>query len=92
MECAINELKKYFNAEVYDKEDGLVYMSVRNFGDWETPDDMMDEEDCDFEVPSEDTIKLVYYKMEEINEKCKNTKVSCSVSEKNYINFTIEKK
>ena len=93
MDKAIKALELKFKAKVYEKNEESVYLSVWNWGDWEVPDDTMDDaEDCDFEVLTETSNNTVKNIISELNKEYTNVSISYMVSEKNYIDFRIKKK
>lgn len=68
--------------------DGSVEFSIRDLGQWENPPEARNEEDYDWQVPTQKTKEAVK-KLKEHIEKTYGVKVEVSGSEKNYTDFTI---
>ena len=93
MKNAVESLRIKFGAKVYDSDENSTYLSIRNWGNWEVPDDMMDDaEDCDFEVLTDGSREKLNKILNEIREKNENVVIDYDISEKNYINFTVREK
>lgn len=87
------ELKNKFNAKEHDCDDKdiLTHMSCRNWGQWELPDDMDDEEDNDFEILTDESYMKMKKIIKELNDKYTKYSITADISEKNYIDFTVVK-
>lgn len=85
------ELKIKFGASKHINVEYELSMSCRNWGTWELPEDMEDEEDYDFEELTSASYQKMTSIIKELNKKYKEYKISSSVSEKNYIDFRVEK-
>lgn len=73
-------------------DDGLLYVDIRDWGNWEVPEGEEDDGDYDWEVPTEKTAKAADALIKELNAKFPNFVIKHRFGEKNYINVDIKKK
>lgn len=68
---------------------GQVMCGVRDFGNWVVPDDVEDDGDYDWEIPTDETLQIVD-RIKNTVEQEYNVKITPSVEEKNWIDFYIK--
>jgi len=79
---------------VTDDTKNIFSFSIRNWGNWDVPDDISDEEaeDCDFEELTDESIEKLDSIMKELRSTYSEYNITYRTSEKNYIYISAEKK
>ena len=84
-ELSYSPMAKY--AEWRDIEDGM--LEVRYYGEWQSEPDNWDDEDDDWEIPTEKTLKTIRSILDGIRIEYPANKIKFSTGEKNWLYFEV---